>query len=57
MLRVQVVQEVNNRRDLHMEEVLLEIPSLWYINGMQLARVPAQTTILRFRQLLNTHIV
>jgi transposase, IS5 family len=57
MLRIHFLQHWLNLADLSCEEALYDSASLRRFAGIDLGRerVPAATTLLRFRKLLNTH--
>ena len=55
MLRVYVFQVTHNLSDSMMEETLLEIHSVPRFAGVELRRVPDESTILRFRHLMDVH--
>ncbi len=55
MLRIHVSQIVYNYSDPGMEDALYEVASLRHFSGIGLDEVPDETTILKFRHLLEKH--
>jgi len=55
MLRIHIAQIVYNYSDLGMGDELYEVDSLRHFVGIELDEVTDETTILRFRHLLEKH--
>jgi len=55
MLKIHIAQIVYNHSDLGMGDALYEVDSLRHFAGIGLNEVPDETTILRFRHLLEKH--
>ena len=55
MLRVHCMQLFYNLSDPAMEDALYEIESMRHFAGLQLDRLPDETTILKFRHFLERH--
>ncbi len=57
MLRVHLMQQVDDLTDPEMADALIEVPTMRRFAGIDLIseRIPEETTILSFRPLLETH--